>query len=213
VIVVQIIEAQEEERRKISRQIHDGPAQALSNFILQTEIALRLFDTDQDRAREEMNNLKTAASSTFSKVRDFIFDLRPMMLDDLGLIPTVRRYVEAYKDKSGMNIGLVLTGSERRMASHREVLIFRTIQMLLGNAREHAQATQLKISLDVGDRQARVMVEDNGRGFDAEHVMEEMEGHSLPTLRDRLALVGGDFELDSRPGEGTRITFTLPVED
>ena len=94
-LLEQLIQAQEEERRKISRQIHDGPAQALSNFILQTEIALRLFDSDQEKAREELSSLKAAAATTFSSVRDYIFDLRPMMLDDLGLVPTVRRYTEA----------------------------------------------------------------------------------------------------------------------
>jgi len=90
-LVEQLIQAQEEERRKISRQIHDGPAQALSNFILQTEIALRLFDSDMEKAREELSSLKASASTTFSQVRDYIFDLRPMMLDDLGLVPTIRR--------------------------------------------------------------------------------------------------------------------------
>ena len=117
--VEQIIEAQEEERRKISRQIHDGPAQALSNFILQTEIALRLFDIDVGKAREELTSLKASATSTFSHVRDFIFDLRPMMLDDLGLIPTVRRYTDAFKEKTGLNLTLVVTGTERRLESHR----------------------------------------------------------------------------------------------
>jgi len=98
-IIEQIIGAQEDERRKISRQIHDGPAQALSNFILQTEIALRLFDVDSERAKEELQDLKSTASTTFASVRDFIFDLRPMMLDDLGLVPTIRRYTEASQEK------------------------------------------------------------------------------------------------------------------
>jgi two-component system sensor histidine kinase DegS len=121
-VIEQIIGAQEDERRKISRQIHDGPAQSLSNFILQTEIALRLFDVDTEQAKAELQNLKNSASTTFSSVRDFIFDLRPMMLDDLGLVPTVRRYTEAFKEKTGLDINVVITGSERRLEPHREVL-------------------------------------------------------------------------------------------
>ncbi len=163
--IEQIIEAQEEERRKISRQIHDGPAQALSNFILQTEIAMRLFDMDQEKAREELNSLKASASSTFANVRDFIFDLRPMMLDDLGLIPTARRYVDAYKEKTGLNVTMVFTGTERRLEPHREVLVFRGIQELLANVRDHAQATQVKVMVDVDAAMVRVVVEDNGRGL------------------------------------------------
>lgn len=207
-----IIEAQEEERQKISRQLHDGPAQDLSNFILQTEIASRLFDTDLDQARQELNSLKEAAATSFSHVRDFIFDLRPMMLDDLGLLPTVRRYIEAMKDKTGMDLNLVFTGDEQRLESHREVIIFRAIQSLLVNVRDHAQATQIKVMMDLADNQVRVSVEDNGKGFDSENLDEdEVVGRSLITLRERIEQFEGTFDLDSEPGEGTRIAFSIPT--
>lgn len=212
-VIEQIIDAQEEERRKISRQIHDGPAQALSNFILQAEIAMRLFDTDQDKAREELNSLKASANSTFSKVRDYIFDLRPMMLDDLGIVPTIRRYSEAYKEKTGLDLNVVVTGTERRLEAHREVLIFRTVQALLQNVRDYAQATQVKVLVDLDENQVRATVEDNGKGFDVEPAMEE-EGaaHGLRVNKDRLEQVGGSFEIESQPGEGTRVTFSVPIE-
>jgi len=212
--IERVISAQEEERRKLSRQIHDGPAQALANFILQTEIAMRLFDRDPDQAKEELGNLKAASESTFSQVRDFIFDLRPMMLDDLGLIPTARRYVEAFEDKTGLDISLVVTGSERRVESHLEVLTFRALQELLGNIRDHAQATQVKIVLDMDIQNLRLTIEDNGRGFDAEKMgSEEMQDRGLRTLRDRLAMVSGTLEVDSTVGEGTHITFTIPTSE
>jgi len=211
-VIQKVIEAQEDERRKISRQIHDGPAQALSNFILQTEIALRLFDKDTDQAREELSNLKNAASATFAHVRDFIFDLRPMMLDDLGLVPTVRRYVEAFKDKTGLDMNLVVTGNEQRLESHVEVLAFRALQELLVNIRDHAQATQAKITLDIDPQQLRVMVEDNGKGFDLSCLeTEAMETHGLCLLRTRLKQAGGEMELDSSAGKGTHIQFSLPI--
>jgi two-component system sensor histidine kinase DegS len=97
--VIQIIEAQELERQHLSRQMHDGPAQSLTNLILQAEIVERLFDADPSKARAELANLKTAANSTFQRIRDFIFDLRPMMLDDLGLIPTLKRYDQTFESK------------------------------------------------------------------------------------------------------------------
>lgn len=213
-IIQEIIEAQENERRTISRQIHDGPAQVLSNFILHTEIALRLFDTDQDQAREELNSLKAAATSTFSQVRDFIFDLRPMMLDDLGMVPTVRRYSEAFKEKTGLDINVVITGTERRLEPHREVLIFRAIQSLIRNVRDHAQATQVKIMLDMGEHLVRASVEDDGRGFDPELISEEdAKKLSLPMLQERIEMVGGSLELESAAGEGTRIAFSIPTGD
>ena len=213
-IIQEIIEAQENERRTISRQVHDGPAQVLSNFILHTEIALRLFDTDQDQAREELTGLKAAATSAFSQVRDFIFDLRPMMLDDLGMVPTVRRYSEAFKEKTGLDINLVVTGTERRLEPHREVLIFRATQSLLRNVRDHAQATEVKIMLDIGEHLVRVSVEDNGRGFDPESISkEEAKKYSLPMLQERIEMVGGSLELESAAGEGTRVAFSIPTGD
>lgn len=210
--VDKIIEAQEEGRRRMSRQLHDGPAQALANFILQAEIAMRLFDINPEKAREELNNLKVAATATFSHVRDFIFELRPMMLDDLGLVPTARRYTEAFKDKSGLNVTMVVTGSERRLESHREVIIFRAIQDLLGNVREHAQATQVKVSLDLDTTQVRVSVEDNGKGFNPQVLEDETgSGRGLRTLRERLGLVGGTLDVDSSLGKGSRVSFTVPT--
>jgi two-component system sensor histidine kinase DegS len=210
--IEQIIDAQEEERRRISRQIHDGPAQALSNFILQTEIAMRLFDIDPKKAREELASLKGTATSTFSNVRDFIFDLRPMMLDDLGLVPTVRRYVEAYKEKHGLNVTMVMTGTERRLETHREVLTFRAIQELLANVREHAQATSVKLVLDLDANQIRSMVEDNGKGFDKATVLTDQQaGRGLRTLSERLQQIGGTVDIESTPGNGTRVSFSVPL--
>lgn len=210
--VVQMIEAQEEERRKLSRKVHDGPAQALSNFILQAEIVMRLMDSDAAKAREEVKNLKTTAGSTFSHVRDFIFELRPMMLDDLGLVPTVRRYLDAYKERSGMETSLVQTGKERRLENHLEVLVFRTVQEVLANVREHAQATSVKVTLDLDAQQVRASVEDNGKGFDPEILAsEQATGRGLRTLRERIELVGGTMEISSAAGKGTRVSFAVPV--
>jgi len=212
-LVQKLIEAQEDERRKISRQIHDGPAQSLSNFILQTEIALRLFDSDSEKAREELSSLKAAAATTFSQIRDYIFDLRPMMLDDLGLVPTVRRYTEAFKDKTGLNLNLVVTGSERRLESHLEVLLFRAVQELLGNVREYAQATQVKVTVDMDDAQVRATVEDNGRGFDPDGLQaKDGEGRGLLSLRDRVAQASGSMEFDASGGKGSRIVVVIPTE-
>lgn len=208
--VEMMVQAQEAERQRLARQMHDGPAQALSNFILQTEIAMRLFDLDQEKARDELNNLKLSATRTFQKVRDFIFDLRPMMLDDLGLIPTLKRYVEAYKDQPSMDIRLSITGSERRLETYLEVMVFRAIQELVTNAIRHSQATQVKIQLDMGDNNVRVTVDDNGKGFDVE-TLDEKSNLGLKVIRDRAEMLGGFMEVDSVSGQGTRVTFQIPA--
>ena len=208
--VEMIIRAQEAERQRLSRQMHDGPAQALSNFILQTEIAARLFDIDQSKAKEELGNLKTSASSTFQKVRDFIFELRPMMLDDLGLAPTLNRYVEALKSQTNIDIRLNTSGMEERLESYLEVMIFRAIQELLGNVIRHSQASQVKIQMDAAGGEVKVSVDDNGKGFNVE-ALTETTSMGLKVIRDRVEMIGGEMEIDSVPGQGTRVTFTMPA--
>jgi two-component system, NarL family, sensor histidine kinase DegS len=208
--VEMLVNAQETERQRLSRQIHDGPAQALSNFILQTEIAMRLMDVDTAQARDELSSLKTSAMGTFQKVRNFIFELRPMMLDDLGLVPTVRRYSDAFKEQAGLDVSLNVTGNERRLEPYLEVMMFRAIQELLGNAARHSQATFVKIMLDLGEDRVRVSVDDNGKGFDADAI-HQGSSLGLKLIRERAEMLGGTFEIDSNVGKGTRISFAVPA--
>ena len=211
-MIEMIIQAQESERQRLSRQMHDGPAQALSNFILQTEIAMRLFDLDQVKAREELENLKVAATETFRKVRDFIFELRPMMLDDLGLVPTLKRYIDAAKEQSNLDIRIAVSGSERRLQPYQEVMIFRAIQELLSNAIRHSQASVIKSQLDMGDgvSNVKVVVEDDGKGFDVDTITQK-GSMGLKVIRDRVEMLGGLMEIDSVAGQGTRVTFQMPA--
>ena len=206
--VEMLVNAQETERQRLSRQMHDGPAQALSNFILQTEIAMRLMDVDTVQARDELNNLKSSAMGTFQKVRNFIFELRPMMLDDLGLVPTVRRYSDAFKEQTGLDVNVTVTGNERRLEPYLEVMLFRAIQELLGNAARHSQGSQVKVMLDLGEDRVRVSVDDNGKGFDPDS-LQQSNSLGLKLIRERTEMLGGSFEVDSASGKGTRILFAV----
>ncbi|MCE9646812.1 MAG: sensor histidine kinase [Chloroflexi bacterium] len=206
-----IVNAQEAERQRLSRQMHDGPAQALSNFILQTEIAMRLLDIDPVQAKDELGSLKASAMKTFEKVRNFIFELRPMMLDDLGLVPTLRKYSDAFKEQSGMDVSVAVTGVERRLEPYLEVMVFRAVQELLGNAARHSQATAIKVQVDIGTENVRVSVDDNGRGFDPE-TLKSSTNLGLKLIRERAEMLGGSFEIDSSAGSGVRITFTVPAK-
>jgi two-component system sensor histidine kinase DegS len=184
------------------------PAQAV--IILQTEIAMRLFDIDQTKAKEELAGVKNTASTTFQKVRDFIFDLRPMMLDDLGLLPTINRYVGTFKDQSGIDVRLVSSGVEQRYDPYLELMVFRAIQELLGNIAHHSQANQVILQLDSATDNLRVSLEDNGRGFDVEKAFEK-GGMGLKVIRDRVQMLGGTMEISSTSGHGSHILFQVPT--
>jgi two-component system sensor histidine kinase DegS len=205
-----LVTAQEAERQRLSRAMHDGPAQALSNFILQAEIAMRLFDIDHVRAREELTSLKESAMGTFQKIRNFIFEMRPMMLDDLGLVPTVKRYIETFKEQSGVDVSLAVTGTERRLENYDEVMIFRAIQELLWNAARHSQGTQIRVVMDVDEHLVKLSVKDNGRGFSTAEVAGR-GGLGLKVIQERVDMVGGSMEIDSIIGQGTTVTLQIPT--
>lgn len=212
--IVRIIEAQENERMHLARKMHDGPAQSLTNLILQAEICERLFDTDPEQARTELSHLKDAVNSTFQKTYNFIFDLRPMMLDDLGLVPTVKRYVNGFREKNNIQTELNVMGKERRLPSHTEVTVFRVIQALMDNARQHAHATRIQVVLDMEGPMITASVEDDGAGFDVKEVLaaasQQRRGLGIAAMQERVEMLGGTLEFDSVMGRGTKVSLKLP---
>lgn len=219
--IVGIINAQEEERKRLSRVMHDGPAQSLTNFILQAEICQRLFDRDPERAAAELDNLKTNASRTFQKIRDFIFDLRPMMLDDLGIAATVRRYSESFGEKNDIHTEYEIINEERRMENYREVFIFRTIQELMSMTRDYGAATEVKVRLDMSTDPIKIVVDDDGKGFDSDivfetdddSIIEDVRISALILLRNKVSLVGGEMTVQSDETDGTVIRIEVPIDD
>ena len=207
--VESVIQAQEVERKRLSNKMHDGPAQALANFILQVEIAQRLFDLDLDQARDELDQLKANANTTFTKVRDFIFELRPMMLDDLGLIPTLRHYFEAFKEQNDVEVHFSATGTERRLDGYLEIMIFRALQELVSNAARHSGASAIRAHIDTGEDRVAVDVEDDGKGFNVEQALDGSMG--IKVIKERVDILGGEFNIDTAIGQGTRIGFTIPL--
>jgi len=212
--IVRVIEAQENERQRLARQIHDGPAQSLTNLILQAEICERLFDTDPVQARVELGNLKTAVNGTFQKIRDFILTLRPMMLDDLGLMPTLKQYVQDFEDKTKLTANFTIIGRETRLPSYTEVTLFRMVQELLNNVQVHAHASHVQVTLDFEETYVVVSVEDDGSGFDAaelQSITQQRRGLGLATIHERAEMLGGKVQFESRIGRGTKVRIELPT--
>lgn len=210
--VIQAIEAQEQERQRLAQQMHDGPAQSLTNLILQAEIVQRLLESNPERAKTELVNLKASANVTFQRVREFIFGLRPMMLDDLGLVPTLRRFVQTFESKSKLPLTLTL-GVDRKLPSYVEVTIFRTVQELVGNVARHANASRAQVGVDASSEPVVVTVEDDGTGFDVDDVLERIRARGssgLVTLEKRIEMLGGKITYQSSTGRGARIRVEIP---
>jgi two-component system sensor histidine kinase DegS len=182
-------------------------------LILQAEIIERMFDADPSKARVELGNLKNAANSTFQRIRDFIFDLRPMMLDDLGLLPTLKRYVQTFESKTHLPTQFTSRG-ERPLPPYIEVTLFRTIQELLNNVARHAHASRAQVTLDLQNDPVVVTVEDDGSGFDVESVLAAARQRSssrLANLDKRIAMLGGKILFQSSAGRGTKVHVEMPL--
>lgn len=213
--IASIIQAQENERLRISLQMHDGPAQSMSNLVLRAEICQRLLDRDIEQTRSELVALKSAINTTLQDTRRFIFDLRPMILDDLGLVPTLRRYVQQFSEKNKLEVNLMVQNMDARLPNHYEVAIFRFIQEALNNVARHANASQARVLLDNSGGSIHVSVEDDGGGFHINEVLAPDSGRrnlGIETLRQQAeTLLRGEFGIESSVGRGTRVAAVVPL--
>jgi len=209
-----LIEAQEAERQRLSRQMHDGPAQALSNFIVQAEIATRMYEIDPTKAKDELDKLKLSAMNTFQKIRTYITELRPMMLDDLGIVMTLNKYIVGIKEQTGVEIFAVLPASDRRLEPHLEVFIFRAIQELVSNALKYnidnASKLRIDINFAIENENAKVIIRDNGKGFDPEEA-KASAGLGLKLIQERATLLGGTLIIESSKDQGSEVNLSIPI--
>lgn len=212
--IARVIQAQEEERQRLAQQMHDGPTQSVTNFILQAEICERLFDTSPEQARIELSGLQTAAHNTFQRIRGFIAELRPMMLDDLGLIAAARRYLQDVEEKSGLAIDFTPSGTGRRLASHVEITLFRAIQQLVARARDDARATRVQVSLDVEGAVATLVVEDDGEpvNFKSAEPAHKRQAEHLEMLMQRVEMLAGRLDISVAGETGTLVRLQIPIE-
>lgn len=211
-----VIRAQEEERRRLAREIHDGPAQLLNSVVLRINVCQKLFETDLERLREELNQLKELVRLSLQDVRKIIFDLRPMALDDLGLVPALRAFLKDYQGRTGIETDFAVFGNERRYDSAFEVAVFRLVQEALTNVYKHSGATRVWVKVETaGGRELRLSIRDDGAGFDPQRVMEAGRGtkFGLVGMRERAELLGGSLEIQSAPGEGARLHVTFPLSE
>ncbi|MFZ5631244.1 MAG: sensor histidine kinase [Bacillota bacterium] len=212
---ISIIKAQEEERRRVARDIHDGPAQLLANIVMRAEFCLKLIDIDHTRVRDELCALQDMVRQSLQDVRKIIFDLRPMVLDDLGLVPAVKRYIEDFKTQYGLPVDLVVLGNPRRFPMAVEVALFRVLQECLSNIRKHARANQVMIKVEILPNKINLSIKDDGIGFNLNKVINggNREGFGLLSMRERTQILKGEISINTAPGQGTLISVSVPIED
>lgn len=214
-IGLKIIVAQEEERKRISREIHDGPAQSLANIVLRTEIVERmLLKKEFQLVQDELLDLKGQVRSGLEEIRKIIFNLRPMALDDLGLVPALRKFAHDFEDKTKIRTVFELNGKEVRMPSAMEAGVFRLVQEAFTNAQKHARASFVTLEVAFTTESVTIVVVDNGIGFQTEQTEAHAQNNShfgLIGMRERVDLLEGRMEIDSKLGQGTKIIINIPI--
>jgi two-component system, NarL family, sensor histidine kinase DegS len=208
---LQIIEAQEDERKRLSREIHDGPAQMMANVLMRSDLIDRVYrERGSEEAIKEIRDLKKMVRSALYEVRRIIYDLRPMALDDLGLIPTLRKYLSTIEEyNQGTSIQFVNIGLDIRLPSKYEVALFRLVQECVQNALKHAESSHIQVKVEVKKDKITVVVKDNGKGFDKEQ--QKTGSFGIMGMKERVDLLEGDITIDSKIGAGTVVIVQVPL--
>lgn len=207
---LKIIEAQEEERKRVSREIHDGPAQMMANVLLRSELVERIYrEKGIDDALLEIRDLRAMVKNSLSEVRRIIYDLRPMALDDLGLIPTLAKYLKTFQEHTGMPISFQNIGKEERLPATLEIAIFRFVQEAVQNAHKHAKPKLVQVKMEVKATKVLLVIKDDGKGFDQSEKKEGSFG--LLGMRERVNMLKGELTIESKINGGTLILLAIPI--
>jgi signal transduction histidine kinase len=210
-LLAQTVTAQEQERERISRELHDETGQALTALLVQLKVLERLPDINAVSALA--HDLRELVVQTLEEVRRLARDLRPSTLDDLGLVPTLEWYVKAYRQKTNLNVEFIVNVPDSlRFPRLTELILYRVVQEALTNIARHARASCASIQLEQRDDVVRLTVKDDGRGFDVARTLN-MQERSLGLLgmHERVELIGARLQLDSTPGKGTCVQVEVSI--
>lgn len=216
ILGIKVIRAQEEERQRIAREIHDGPAQSMANVVIKTEICEKLIDRNIEKTKYELNQLKNIVRDCLKDVRKIIYNLRPMSLDDLGLIPTIQRFIINFENETQTNVDFSVSAKNEAIHSTIQLVVFRIIQEALNNIRKHAKASSIIIKLEIMGDFINMLIMDDGIGFDVESALKANKtesGYGLYIMKERVELLNGQIDIQSTIGMGTRIKSTIPLKN
>ncbi|MDI7742947.1 sensor histidine kinase [Lysinibacillus fusiformis] len=210
---IKIIAAQEKERKRLSREIHDGPAQMMANVLMRSDLIERTYrDKGMEAAIKEIAELKKTVRNALSEVRRIIYDLRPMALDDLGIVPTLKKYLSTIMEYNpSVQIHFQTFSDEKRLPSDYEVSIFRLVQESVNNAIKHGKARDIWVKIEWLSKQISILVKDNGTGFDKKAAREQSFG--IIGMKERVDLLKGTMDIQSSLGNGTSMLFKVPLPE
>ncbi len=213
----QILTAHEEERKRIARDIHDGPAQAVANLILKSEICKKLLERgDVTAATTQLDSLQSSIRTASADIRAIIYNLKPSWLEE-GLFKAVRSRMDALAEAEGIHPVLVMEGDDGILPQYLTAEVFQIIQESLTNMTKYAEATEVEVRIAITESGLQTLVRDNGKGFDMQDVAERAQkrkatgGFGMEGMKERITLLRGELAVISAPGEGTTVRMSIPI--
>jgi two-component system, NarL family, sensor histidine kinase UhpB len=209
-----VFESIENERRRIGRELHDETSQSLAAALLNLDLAEKSLDPAAAATVERIATARQLIRHGLGQVKLLIHDLRPSMLDDFGLVPALRWYVQSHLQGAGLEVEVELPEVNWRLPSDVETALYRIAQESLGNVARHSQATRALLSLEIQSGYAALVVSDNGIGFEPKDVILDREGRygvGLLSIRERAELLGGTARITSAPQRGTQVHVVIPL--
>jgi two-component system sensor histidine kinase UhpB len=208
------INAQEDERKRIARSLHDDTGQALSTLIISLERLEQHLPLGEDELRQRLETARQLAAGILVELRKIVHGLRPAILDDLGLMPAIRWYARSNLEEAGIQVDVNMPEERLDLPPELKTTLFRIAQEAINNIQRHSQAHKATISIEKNKDHIHLCVEDDGQGFDVPHSQGEAIRHrqwGLVNIQERAELVGGDVDFVSEPGKGTRLQVFVPL--
>jgi len=212
-LIFHVLRAQEDERQKMERDLHDGPVQDIANLLYKVEICQRLINKDIGQALEELEGLKRAIKQCIKDLRGIIYELKPHGLSELGFISALKTYISDFEMETGINTEMMVFGIETRLDDEIEIALFRIAQECLSNIKKHSRAKNACVRCEFTSSGVSLVIEDDGVGFDTDIVNNPIKGHyGLLGIRERVALLQGRCDINSS-SNGTKISINIPLYD
>jgi signal transduction histidine kinase len=208
----QILQAQEEERKEISRELHDDIAQTLTGISVHLEALSREATANTQGLKHKITRTQHLVAKSVNIVHRFARELRPTLLDDLGLIPAIHSYLRDFTKRTGLRVGFTAFAGVEQLSGIKRTVLYRVTQAALTNAAQHSHASRVNVTLRKLSGMVHMEIRDNGKGFDVERVLFARARNRLGLIgmRERVEMVGGTFTVESRPGAGTRLCAEIP---
>jgi two-component system sensor histidine kinase DegS len=212
-----ILEAQEIERQRIARDLHDTTVQNLTSMVHKSELCIKLIDIDTIRAKLELNTMSNTIKTVINDMRGIIYNLKPMTLDDLGLTITVQRYANKIMDMNNIQVKVQANEEVKKILSVIKLTLFRIIQEACTNVIKHANASLIEIDIYYEEHRVKVTIKDDGSGFSVEKVpvnnTETTSSFGLSIMKERISLLSGTLDIQSEKEVGTTVIVSVPLSN